>query len=211
MDVCVLQRPLSSVYCAVPFLLNTSTLFNFRNLAVEMLPIQLAAILLACVPYTNAFLKRHGHGQPQQRHHRLADAADHFPQEAFADDMILQARATPTPHAQDEDYYARLSRLQVNGRAAAKKRKDHVKRAANSPVYSSSSTLSSTTSAPTSSSQTSSSWAPSSSSTCRCTNPVAQWGQCGGIDWTGSTCCQSGNSCQYNNDWYWQASCSAAS
>ncbi|KFZ20203.1 hypothetical protein V502_03269, partial [Pseudogymnoascus sp. VKM F-4520 (FW-2644)] len=32
----------------------------------------------------------------------------------------------------------------------------------------------------------------------------AQWSQCGGQGWTGTTCCQSGNTCKYSNDWYSQ-------
>ncbi|KAJ3052324.1 hypothetical protein HK097_006524 [Rhizophlyctis rosea] len=31
-----------------------------------------------------------------------------------------------------------------------------------------------------------------------------QWAQCGGTAWTGSTCCQSGSSCKYDNEWYSQ-------
>ncbi|KIM33763.1 carbohydrate esterase family 16 protein [Serendipita vermifera MAFF 305830] len=30
------------------------------------------------------------------------------------------------------------------------------------------------------------------------------WGQCGGINWTGSTSCVSGSTCVYQNDWYSQ-------
>lgn len=32
----------------------------------------------------------------------------------------------------------------------------------------------------------------------------ALYGQCGGIGWTGSTCCATGSSCQYVNDYYYQ-------
>jgi len=31
-----------------------------------------------------------------------------------------------------------------------------------------------------------------------------KWGQCGGISWTGATCCQSGSTCQVNNAYYSQ-------
>ncbi|KEZ46597.1 Cellulase [Scedosporium apiospermum] len=30
------------------------------------------------------------------------------------------------------------------------------------------------------------------------------WGQCGGIGWSGATCCASGNTCVKQNDWYFQ-------
>ncbi|PVF97740.1 glycoside hydrolase [Serendipita vermifera] len=33
---------------------------------------------------------------------------------------------------------------------------------------------------------------------------VAEWGQCGGLNWTGSTTCDSGLTCVYQNDWYYQ-------
>jgi len=36
------------------------------------------------------------------------------------------------------------------------------------------------------------------------TNCSAKWGQCNGIGWTGAKCCQSGSTCQYQNDWYSQ-------
>jgi len=32
----------------------------------------------------------------------------------------------------------------------------------------------------------------------------AKWGQCGGSGWTGPTCCESGSTCTYNNQWYSQ-------
>jgi len=32
----------------------------------------------------------------------------------------------------------------------------------------------------------------------------ALYGQCGGIGWTGPTCCASGSTCKYSNDWYSQ-------
>jgi len=32
----------------------------------------------------------------------------------------------------------------------------------------------------------------------------AKWGQCGGIGWTGATCCQSGSTCQASNPYYSQ-------
>ncbi|KAK3935036.1 glycosyl hydrolase [Diplogelasinospora grovesii] len=32
----------------------------------------------------------------------------------------------------------------------------------------------------------------------------AKWGQCGGISWTGPTCCQSGSTCQASNSYYSQ-------
>ncbi|KAM0414710.1 hypothetical protein ACHAPT_013449 [Fusarium lateritium] len=40
-------------------------------------------------------------------------------------------------------------------------------------------------------------------------NAVAQWGQCGGINWTGSTKCASGTSCVAHNDYYSQCVSSA--
>jgi hypothetical protein len=33
---------------------------------------------------------------------------------------------------------------------------------------------------------------------------AAQWAQCGGSGWTGPTCCVSGTTCKYSNDWYSQ-------
>lgn len=36
------------------------------------------------------------------------------------------------------------------------------------------------------------------------TNCASRWGQCGGLGWTGSTCCVSGSTCTYLNDWYSQ-------
>jgi cellulose 1,4-beta-cellobiosidase len=33
---------------------------------------------------------------------------------------------------------------------------------------------------------------------------AASWGQCGGKEWTGATCCQSGNGCVKQNDYYFQ-------
>ncbi|KAH6873778.1 glycosyl hydrolases family 11-domain-containing protein [Coprinopsis sp. MPI-PUGE-AT-0042] len=33
---------------------------------------------------------------------------------------------------------------------------------------------------------------------------AAQWGQCGGNGWTGPTCCQSGSTCKWTNDWFSQ-------
>lgn len=36
------------------------------------------------------------------------------------------------------------------------------------------------------------------------TNCSPRWGQCGGNGWTGATCCQSGSTCKYSNDWYSQ-------
>lgn len=35
-------------------------------------------------------------------------------------------------------------------------------------------------------------------------NCAAQWGQCGGNNWNGPTCCQSGSSCSRINEWYSQ-------
>ncbi|KAK4032078.1 endo-1,4-beta-xylanase B [Parachaetomium inaequale] len=32
----------------------------------------------------------------------------------------------------------------------------------------------------------------------------AKWGQCGGNGWTGPTCCQSGSTCNFQNNWYSQ-------
>lgn len=34
-------------------------------------------------------------------------------------------------------------------------------------------------------------------------NCSGQWGQCGGLGWTGATCCSSGT-CKFSNDWYSQ-------
>ena len=31
-----------------------------------------------------------------------------------------------------------------------------------------------------------------------------QWAQCGGVAWSGSTCCQGGSQCKYDNEWYSQ-------
>ncbi len=36
------------------------------------------------------------------------------------------------------------------------------------------------------------------------TSCSATWGQCGGQGWTGATCCASGSSCQYSNQYYSQ-------
>ncbi|KAG8907724.1 hypothetical protein FRB99_002520 [Tulasnella sp. 403] len=33
---------------------------------------------------------------------------------------------------------------------------------------------------------------------------VSEWGQCGGINWTGGTACDAGLTCVYLNDWYYQ-------
>ncbi|KAJ1548086.1 hypothetical protein HK096_005455 [Nowakowskiella sp. JEL0078] len=35
-------------------------------------------------------------------------------------------------------------------------------------------------------------------------NCVAKYGQCGGLYYTGTTCCQSGSTCKFNNNWYSQ-------
>ncbi|KAJ3052313.1 hypothetical protein HK097_006541 [Rhizophlyctis rosea] len=35
-------------------------------------------------------------------------------------------------------------------------------------------------------------------------NCAAKWGQCGGQGWTGPTCCQSGSTCKFSNNWYSQ-------
>ena len=35
---------------------------------------------------------------------------------------------------------------------------------------------------------------------------VAQYQQCGGINYTGSFVCASGYTCKYQNDYYWQVS-----
>jgi len=35
-------------------------------------------------------------------------------------------------------------------------------------------------------------------------NCGARYGQCGGIGWSGASCCQSGSTCKYGNDWYSQ-------
>jgi hypothetical protein len=36
------------------------------------------------------------------------------------------------------------------------------------------------------------------------TNCVAKWGQCGGVGYTGPTCCKPGSTCQKFHDWYSQ-------
>jgi hypothetical protein len=35
-------------------------------------------------------------------------------------------------------------------------------------------------------------------------NAIAKWGQCGGMNWTGSTTCASGSTCTKQNDYYYQ-------
>jgi hypothetical protein len=48
---------------------------------------------------------------------------------------------------------------------------------------------------------------PTTSSGTQPTNPAncaPKYGQCGGNGWTGATCCQSGSTCRYSNDWYSQ-------
>lgn len=59
---------------------------------------------------------------------------------------------------------------------------------------SSSSTKAATTTTSTAAASTCSSGAPQQSA----------YGQCGGINWTGATCCVSGWTCQYQNDFYYQ-------
>ena len=61
----------------------------------------------------------------------------------------------------------------------------------------------STTAAPSSTAASSTSSAAASTSASTCT-PVPKWGQCGGINYTGCKTCESGSTCTYNNDWYWQ-------
>ncbi|KZS88237.1 putative endo-1,4-beta-xylanase B precursor [Sistotremastrum niveocremeum HHB9708] len=63
---------------------------------------------------------------------------------------------------------------------------------------SSSSSSSSVSSVSTSKSSSSSSAAPTGG------NCAAHWGQCGGIGWTGATCCASGSTCQASNAYYSQ-------
>jgi hypothetical protein len=60
-----------------------------------------------------------------------------------------------------------------------------------------------TTPAPTSGSQSTPAPTSGSSSDGNC---VALYGQCGGMMYSGSTCCQSGSSCQYQNPFYSQCS-----
>lgn len=35
-------------------------------------------------------------------------------------------------------------------------------------------------------------------------NCSGEWGQCGGIDWEGPTCCDEGADCVELNEWYYQ-------
>ncbi|KAK4245448.1 family 1 putative carbohydrate esterase [Corynascus novoguineensis] len=57
------------------------------------------------------------------------------------------------------------------------------------------------TSAPASTTPTTS---PGTQPTTNPTNCAPMYGQCGGNGWTGATCCQSGSTCRYSNDWYSQ-------
>ena len=59
-------------------------------------------------------------------------------------------------------------------------------------------------SVPVSTSSTSSSVATQPTNGGGGTNCSAKWGQCNGNGWTGPKCCQSGSTCQYQNDWYSQ-------
>ncbi|KAF3906341.1 hypothetical protein ABW20_dc0103911 [Dactylellina cionopaga] len=45
---------------------------------------------------------------------------------------------------------------------------------------------------------------PTTSSSPNTGNCSPKWGQCGGIGWTGASCCQSGSTCQANNAYYSQ-------
>jgi len=49
---------------------------------------------------------------------------------------------------------------------------------------------------------------PSSTSTTGGNQPTAvcgaKWAQCGGMNWNGATCCESGSTCTFSNDWYSQ-------
>ena len=78
-----------------------------------------------------------------------------------------------------------------------------------SSVSTSTTSSSSSSSRPSSSSPTSTSTSRSSSSstsTSSSSSPtqtcVPKWGQCGGLSYSGSTCCQPGSTCVYSNDWY---------
>jgi len=53
-------------------------------------------------------------------------------------------------------------------------------------------------------SSTSSAPATTSSAPPASCTPVAKWGQCGGIGYTGCKVCVAGSTCTYNNDWYSQ-------
>ncbi|CAM9742424.1 unnamed protein product, partial [Ectocarpus sp. 13 AM-2016] len=35
-------------------------------------------------------------------------------------------------------------------------------------------------------------------------NCAGEWGQCGGNQWQGPTCCEEGNDCVVGNEWYHQ-------
>ncbi|CAM9367304.1 unnamed protein product, partial [Ectocarpus sp. 12 AP-2014] len=35
-------------------------------------------------------------------------------------------------------------------------------------------------------------------------NCSGEWGQCGGNQWQGPTCCEEGNDCVVGNEWYHQ-------
>jgi len=65
------------------------------------------------------------------------------------------------------------------------------------------STVTSTTSTVPTSTVTTTSSSSSSTTTSSGGNCAALYGQCGGIGWTGATCCSSGT-CKYSNDWYSQ-------
>jgi len=62
-------------------------------------------------------------------------------------------------------------------------------------------TASPITTTTTSTTTTSTTTCPAAGCTGTCS---AKWGQCGGQGWTGPTCCVSGTTCTYNNDWYSQ-------
>lgn len=83
----------------------------------------------------------------------------------------------------------------INGPGGAVGSSSSSKVATSTSSKSSSSTSKATT---TSSSKTTTSTASSGGGT------VAEWGQCGGIGYTGSTTCASGTTCVYSNPWYSQ-------
>jgi endo-1,4-beta-xylanase len=57
---------------------------------------------------------------------------------------------------------------------------------------------------PTTTSIASSTTSGTSVTTTAASGTVARWGQCGGLNYTGSTTCVAGTTCTYSNDWYSQ-------
>ncbi|EXJ83765.1 hypothetical protein A1O1_07392 [Capronia coronata CBS 617.96] len=60
------------------------------------------------------------------------------------------------------------------------------------------------TSSPTSAASTTTATSTTSSTSTATTPCATNWGQCGGINWVGSTCCTDDWPCAYSNDYYWQ-------